>query len=88
MRDYIHVSDLADLHVRALDHLVAGGDNLVANCGYGHVFSVSEVIAVKASPRRAGDPAELVADASLIGKRLAWKPRFDDLQTIILYALR
>ncbi len=98
VRDYIHVSDLADLHVRALDHLVGGGDNLTGNCGYGHGFSVLEVIRaaeqvsgrrinVVKAPRRAGDPAELVADASLIGEKFAWRPRFDDLKTIIRHAL-
>ncbi len=98
VRDYIHVSDLADLHVKALDHLVAGGDNLTANCGYGHGFSVLEVVRaaeqvsgrrvnVHKAPRRAGDPAELVADASLIGGKLGWRPRFDDLKTIIRHAL-
>jgi UDP-glucose 4-epimerase len=86
------------LHVKALDHLIAGGDNLTANCGYGHGFSVLEVIRaaeqvsgrrvnVNMAPRRAGDPAELVADASLIGEKFGWAPRFDDLKTIIRHAL-
>lgn len=99
VRDYIHVSDLADLHVRALDHLLTGGENLIANCGYGHGFSVREVIkaaervsarraVINECPRRPGDPAELVADASLIGRQFSWVPRFDDLETIIRHALR
>lgn len=99
VRDYIHVTDLADLHVRALDYLRSGGENLVANCGYGHGFSVREVIraaekvsgkrvSVEEAPRRAGDPAELVADASLARRILEWKPRFDDLEVIIDHALR
>jgi len=98
VRDYIHVSDLADLHVEALNHLVGGGENLTANCGYGHGFSVLEVVRaaeqvsgrrvnVKKAPRRAGDPAELVADASLIRDKFDWVPRFDDLKTIIGHAL-
>ena len=98
VRDYIHVSDLADLHVRALDRLMDGGENFVANCGYGHGFSVLEVIeaaervsgqpiVINQCARRAGDPAELVADASLIRKRFSWEPRFDDLETIIRHAL-
>ena len=99
VRDYIHVSDLADLHVRALDHLLAGGANLTANCGYGHGFSVREVISaaervsgrrirVSEAPRRAGDPAELIADTALIKAQFGWSARFDDLETIILHALR
>ena len=99
VRDYIHVSDLADLHVCALDHLMTGGDNLTANCGYGHGFSVREVIKaaervsgrsirVEEAPRRAGDPAELVADSSLARRLFGWTARFDDLETIIRHALR
>jgi UDP-glucose 4-epimerase len=99
VRDYIHVSDLADLHVRALDHLIGGGDSLVANCGYGHGFSVREVIdaaervsgmrvKVRQAPRRAGDPAELIADSSLAKQVFRWSPRFDDLETIIRHALQ
>jgi len=99
VRDYIHVTDLADVHVKALEHLLSGGDNLVANCGYGHGFSVREVItaAEKVSgrrimtedaPRRLGDPAELVADAAFARKVLGWTPRFNDLDLIISHALR
>jgi UDP-glucose 4-epimerase len=99
VRDYIHVSDLADLHVRALDHLVRGGESLIANCGYGHGFSVREVIdaaervsgarvKVRQAPRRAGDPAELIADSTLAQKLFGWSPRFDDLETIIRHALQ
>lgn len=99
VRDYIHVSDLADLHVRALDHLIRGGDSVIANCGYGHGFSVREVIdaaervsgarvKVRQAPRRAGDPAELIADSTLAKKLFDWSPRFDDLETIIRHALQ
>ena len=99
VRDYIHVSDLADLHVLALDRLMKGGGNLVANCGYGHGFSVREVIeaaervsgrkvAVREAARRDGDPAELVADSSLAKAEFGWAPRFDDLDTIVRDALR
>ncbi|PCJ61031.1 MAG: UDP-glucose 4-epimerase GalE [Rhodospirillaceae bacterium] len=94
VRDYIHVSDLAAAHRAALDHLGAGGASLVLNCGYGHGASVREVIAmvkqvsgidfcVEEGPRRAGDPPELVADASRIRTALDWKPQYDDLQFIV-----
>ena len=74
VRDYIHVEDLATAHVDALDYLRAGGESLIANCGYGHGYSVREVIAsvekiaglkldVREEPRRAGDPPALVASA-------------------------
>lgn len=99
VRDYIHVSDLADLHVQALGHLLSGGDNLIANCGYGHGFSVRDVIKaaervsgrrinVREGPRRPGDPAELIADTSLIKTLFGWTARFDNLETIIRHALR
>ncbi len=99
VRDYIHVSDLADLHVQALDYLIGGGDSIVANCGYGHGFSVKEVLSVtervagkpvviEPANRRAGDPAILVADPSLIQTTLGWRARFDDLETIVRHALR
>jgi UDP-glucose 4-epimerase len=98
IRDYIHVTDLVAAHVLALDHLRRGGDSLVMNCGYGHGFSVREVLAtveraagrpfdIRNAPRRAGDPAALVADASLIRRQLDWHPRFDDLDTIVETAL-
>lgn len=98
VRDYIQVSDLADAHVAALRHLRAGGESLVLNCGYGRGASVREVIEtvkrvsgvdfpVEAVPRRAGDPAALVADPTRIRDRLAWTPRHDDLDTIVAQAL-
>ncbi|HXH00069.1 MAG TPA: UDP-glucose 4-epimerase GalE [Sphingomicrobium sp.] len=98
VRDYIHVSDLADVHVRALDYLMDGGESLIANCGYGHGFSVKEVLRVtervagqpliaEMVDRRAGDPAMLVADPALIKSRLGWQARYDDLETIVRHAL-
>ena len=98
VRDYIHVSDLADLHVLALQRLMDGGDSLVLNCGYGHGFSVREVLDVAArvggrpldireAARRPGDPPELVADTRRLHATFDWSPRFDDLDTIVGHAL-
>ena len=94
VRDYIHVSDLVDAHMRALAYLREGGGASVMNCGYGHGASVREVIAsmervvgrplpIKESPRRAGDPAWLVADARKIREVLGWQPRYDNLDEIV-----
>ena len=94
VRDYIHVSDLADAHVKALKYLAAGGKSEVLNCGYGHGFSVKEVISktkevtgidfkVVETPRRPGDPASLTAKVDKIHKVLGWKPKHDDLGVII-----
>ena len=94
IRDYIHVDDLIDAHVLALDHLSRGGESRIFNCGYGHGYSVKEVVKevksvtgidfpVKETDRREGDPPALVADSSLIRKELGWKPRYDDLAFII-----
>ncbi len=98
VRDYIHVADLATAHAAALDHLRGGGGNLVANAGYGRGFSVREVIEtvrsvsgqdveVRQAPRRAGDPASVVADATLLREHLGWKPQLDGLETIVAHAL-
>ncbi len=94
IRDYIHVTDLADAHVRALEYLVQGRESRALNLGTGQGHSVREVINVAAKlssrgvpfregPRRAGDPPILVADASLAGRTLGWKPECSDLETII-----
>lgn len=94
IRDYIHVSDLAEAHVKALEYLERGGKSEILNCGYGHGFSVKEVITqvkkvtgvafkVIESERRPGDPASLTAKADRIQSVLGWKPQYDDLNTII-----
>ncbi|GAB5349595.1 UDP-glucose 4-epimerase GalE [Alteriqipengyuania sp. 357] len=99
VRDYIHVSDLAAAHVLALDALIAQPDrSMTMNCGYGRGFSVLEVLdAVDRvtgaqvervfGGRRAGDPAMLVADSSLLRATVPWTPKYDDLDTIIEHAL-
>ena len=98
MRDYIHVEDLASAHLRALDYLESGGTSTTLNCGYGHGYSVREVIDaveraagtrlhVREEPRRAGDPPSLIAGASRIRETLGWTPRYDDLDKIVSTAL-
>jgi UDP-glucose 4-epimerase len=94
LRDYIHVTDLVRAHLSALAHLRSGGDSMVANCGYGHGYSVKEVIdTVRAvtkvdfradyAPRRPGDAAAVVADATRARTRLGWTPEHDDLTEIV-----
>ena len=98
VRDYIHVSDLARAHMAALHHLRAGGASDVFNCGYGRGFSVLEVIEavkraagrdfdVRRGPRRAGDPARVVAATKRIRATLGWTPKHDHLDTIVRHAL-
>ena len=94
IRDYIHVTDLAQAHILALDYLLNGGDNNVFNLGNGVGFSVNEVIEVaravtghpipaEVTPRRAGDPAQLIASSEKAKTVLGWKPQYDDLNTIV-----
>jgi len=98
LRDYIHVTDLVGAHLDALRYLRQGGKSEVLNCGYGRGFSVLDVIAsvksaaksdfaVRMGPRRSGDPAALVAKAGRIREVFGWKPRYDDLDTIVGHAL-
>ncbi len=98
VRDYIHVCDLGNAHVDALDYLCGGGPSATLNCGYGRGYSVREVIdtvkrvsgidfAVTIRPRRAGDPASIVADTQMIRRVLSWKPAYDDIETIVHHAL-
>src|SRR5215510_5436025 len=90
VRDYIHVEDFATAHVNALTYLRDGGQSLVANCGYGHGYSVREVVAsveklagtrleVREEPRRAGDPPSLVARAQKVREVFGWQPKLDDI---------
>ena len=98
IRDYIHVSDLAGAHLHALRYLRSGGPSLTLNCGYGHGFSVLEVIdmvrrvsevdfKVEHAGRREGDPARIVAASERVRGALGWRPRFDDLSRIVRDAL-
>jgi UDP-glucose 4-epimerase len=98
IRDYIHVEDLATAHLDALTYLRDGGSPVVLNVGYGHGYSVREVLAsvervsgkrltVREEPRRPGDPPMLVARADRVRTELGWKPRLDDLDTIVRTSL-
>jgi UDP-glucose 4-epimerase len=98
VRDYIHVSDLADAHIQALDYLRKGGESTLLNCGYGHGYSVREVIdavnrvngtpiTIEQHPRRAGDPPSLVAAVDKIHRTLDWTPKYDDLDFIVKTSL-
>lgn len=99
IRDYIHVSDLADIHYLALRRLRAGGANLIANCGYGQGYSVSEVIKtvklvtganfeVRKSGRRPGDPSTIVADPATARLEFEWVPKHHQLTSIIAHAFQ
>jgi UDP-glucose 4-epimerase len=94
VRDYIHVNDLASAHLLALDHLMRTGRTEIMNCGYGHGYSVREVVdvarkivgiafSVEETGRRAGDPPALVANSRRLRELTGWQPRHDDLEFII-----
>lgn len=98
IRDYIHVSDMADAHAEALDYLVRGGPPMVLNCGYGEGVSVRDVIKAvervtgaavptRIAPRRPGDPPLLIADTAAIRTTLGWSPRYNDLDLIVRTAI-
>jgi UDP-glucose 4-epimerase len=99
VRDFIHVSDLADAHLKALEHLLGGGPSRTLNCGYGRGYSVRQVLdmvsrvsgrrlTITPARRRAGDAVEVVAAAERIRQELGWQPRYDDLEQIVRDALR
>lgn len=100
LRDYIHVTDLAGAHLAALSYLRRDGSSDIFNCGYGHGYSVLDVIEtvrrvsgvgngldVRTGPRRPGDPAAIVAASDKIRATLGWTPRLDDLDVIVRHAL-
>ncbi len=98
MRDYIHVVDLAGAHLLATDYLRDGGSSEVLNCGYGHGYSVREVLQsvervagaplrIIEQPRRAGDPPTLIARSERVRAVLGWEPRLDELDGIVRSSL-
>jgi UDP-glucose 4-epimerase len=98
LRDYIHVTDLANAHLHAVDHLRGGGDNLTLNCGYGEGYSVKDVVEtvkkvsgvdfeVRMAGRRAGDPSAIVATGERVRTELGWEPKHADLEEIVTHAL-
>ncbi|HZF26764.1 MAG TPA: UDP-glucose 4-epimerase GalE [Steroidobacteraceae bacterium] len=98
VRDYIHVEDLAAAHVAALAYLRDGGESITLNCGYGHGYSVREVLRMveqvaqrplqtREEPRRPGDPSILIARAERVRTVLGWQPQLDDLEAIVRSAL-
>lgn len=98
VRDYIHVDDLARAHISALEYLRKGADSETLNCGYGHGYSVREVLGmveqvagkkldIREEPRRAGDPPILVAKAKRIRELLGWEPQLDNLEEIVRTSL-
>ena len=98
IRDYVHVTDLAEAHMKALGRLRGGGASTTLNCGYGRGYSVYEVIEAfervsgttmdrEVAPRRAGDPPQLIADNAAIRTVLDWRPRYDDIDFIVETAM-
>lgn len=94
VRDYIHVTDLVEAHIAALDHLLSGGESEIINCGYGRGFSVLDVLKIvrlvsgvnfetRFSPRRSGDTARLVCNSDRLRKVLSWRPMHDDMEEIV-----
>jgi UDP-glucose 4-epimerase len=94
IRDYIHVDDLAEAHVRAMDYLLGTQKSIVMNCGYGSGYSVKEVVdtaervtgfnfPVEETGRRAGDPPALIADSAKLKRETGWAPKYNDLDYII-----
>lgn len=98
VRDFIHVSDLAEAHRLAMEALLSGSGNAIYNCGYGHGHSVKQVVRAlenvvgysveyRSAPRRPGDLASVVADSRALKTDLRWVPRYDDIREILSHAL-
>ena len=98
IRDYIHVSDLAEIHLKTLSKIIKSKKSLVLNCGYGKGYSVREIVdifkslkkdvLVKYQKRRAGDIAQIYADTRKIKKTLKWRPKFNNIKKILLTAMK
>ena len=97
IRDYVHVSDIAQAHVLALKHLLNGGESFICNLGSSQGHSVMEVVReaervtgqevqFEIAPRRSGDPAAMTADSSYAVELLGWDQKYSDLETIITHA--
>ena len=97
IRDYIHVSDLADIHILALKKISSSKKSLILNCGYGKGYSVKEIVEIfkkikkgviiKYKKKRIGDVAQIYSDNSKLKKILKWKPKFNNIQTILKSAI-
>ena len=98
MRDYVHVSDLADVHIKCLNYINSKSKSLILNCGYGKGYSVLDIVnifkkmnkklTIKFSKRRPGDVAKVYADTKKIKQILKWKPKFANIEKIIKSAIK
>ena len=98
IRDYIHVSDLADIHLKILKKITKNKNSLIINCWYGKGYSVKEIVdifkllkknvIVEYQKRRAGDVSQIYADTKKIRKILTWKPKFNNIKKILLSAIK
>ncbi len=98
IRDYIHVSDLADIHILVLKKISSSKKSLILNCGYGKGYSVKEIVEIfkkikkgviiKYKKKRIGDVAQIYSDNSKLKKILKWKPKFNNIQTILKSAIK
>ena len=98
MRDYIHVSDLTDIHIKGLDYLDSNKKSFILNCGYGRGYSVKEIVnifkkikknlTINYQKRRPGDIAQVYSNTKKLNQLLKWKPKYNDMSVIIKSAIR
>ena len=99
IRDYIHVSDLADIHVKSLEYILEKKQSKILNCGYGKGYSVKEVldtlnricnnkIYIKYGNRRSGDAVSLVSNTNQLMETISWAPKYNDLETILKTSIK